>query len=123
MIEDTGERVIPKKMSPMNNLLLEDIARYQFALPYLEGRVLDMACGAGYGTHMIAKQRKKFIDEVIGIDIDPEIIVMQKRSITIRSHRSIFTMLPNQRCQTSLAHLMRLSALKRSSILLRKKTF
>ena len=54
MIEDTGERVIPKKMSPMNNLLLEHIARYQFALPYLEGRVLDMACGAGYGTHMIA---------------------------------------------------------------------
>lgn len=70
MIEDTGERVIPKKMSPMNNLLLEHIARYQFALPYLEGRVLDMACGAGYGTHMIAKQRKKFIDEVIGIDIE-----------------------------------------------------
>ena len=79
MIEDTGERVIPKKMSPMNNLLLEHIARYQFALPYLEGRVLDMACGAGYGTHMIAKQRKKFIDEVIGIDIDPEIIAYAKK--------------------------------------------
>ncbi len=79
MIEDTGERVIPKLMDPMNNLLLEHIARYQFALPYLKGRVLDMACGAGYGTHMIAKQRKKVIEEVIGIDVDPEIIAYAKQ--------------------------------------------
>lgn len=33
MIEDTGERVIPKKMSPMNNLLL-DISHVT-SLPYL----------------------------------------------------------------------------------------
>ncbi|WP_407271762.1 class I SAM-dependent methyltransferase [Radiobacillus sp. PE A8.2] len=79
LIEDTGERVIPAKMKPMNKLLLEHIARYQFALYYInEGRVLDLSCGAGYGTHMIAKEKKDVIYEVVGIDIDPEIITYAK---------------------------------------------
>ncbi|MDQ0159233.1 class I SAM-dependent methyltransferase [Alkalibacillus salilacus] len=78
MIEDTGERVIPKMMDPLNPLLLEHIARYQFALPYLSGRVLDLSCGAGYGSHMIAKRRKKQVDEVVGVDLDPEIIQYAK---------------------------------------------
>ncbi|WP_079477104.1 class I SAM-dependent methyltransferase [Halobacillus salinus] len=74
MVEDTGERVIPAYMDPMNNLLLEHIARYQFALPYVRGRVLDLSCGAGYGTHMVAKGRKNEVDEVVGVDLDQEII-------------------------------------------------
>ncbi|MEQ6376690.1 class I SAM-dependent methyltransferase [Bacillaceae bacterium S4-13-56] len=74
MIRDTGERVIPELMKPMNKLLLEHIARYQFALPYTAGRVLDLSCGSGYGTHMVAKERKNEIDEIIGVDIDEEII-------------------------------------------------
>ncbi|MET3683944.1 2-polyprenyl-3-methyl-5-hydroxy-6-metoxy-1,4-benzoquinol methylase [Alkalibacillus flavidus] len=78
MIDDTGERVIPKKMDPLNPLLLEHIARYQFALPYLHGRVLDLSCGAGYGSHMIAKRRKKQVEEVVGIDLDPDIIQYAK---------------------------------------------
>ncbi|MGM8216649.1 class I SAM-dependent methyltransferase [Bacillaceae bacterium W0354] len=78
MIEDTGERVIPKLMDPLNPLLLEHIARYQFALPYMTGRILDLSCGSGYGTHLIAKKCKERIEEVIGIDIDPEIITYAK---------------------------------------------
>ncbi|PKR77022.1 SAM-dependent methyltransferase [Halalkalibacillus sediminis] len=75
MLEDTGERVIPKEMDPLNPLLLEHIARYQFALPYIKkGRVLDLASGSGFGTHMIAKRRKKQIDEVIGVDIDKDAV-------------------------------------------------
>ncbi|MGP4071491.1 class I SAM-dependent methyltransferase [Piscibacillus sp. B03] len=74
MIEDTGERVVPKLMDPLNPLLLEHIARYQFALDYLYGRVLDLSCGAGYGTHMIAKRRKKEVIEVVGLDLDQEVI-------------------------------------------------
>ncbi|MFQ3545144.1 class I SAM-dependent methyltransferase [Halobacillus rhizosphaerae] len=74
MVEDTGERVIPAFMKPTNNLLLEHIARYQFALHYMRGRVLDLSCGSGYGTHMIAKQCKEDIDEIVGVDIDPDII-------------------------------------------------
>ncbi|MCA0985100.1 class I SAM-dependent methyltransferase [Halobacillus yeomjeoni] len=74
MIEDTGERVIPEFMDPLNTLLLEHIARYQFSLPYMNGRVLDLSCGSGYGTHLIAKRCKSKIDEIIGVDIDEEII-------------------------------------------------
>ncbi|WP_027964876.1 class I SAM-dependent methyltransferase [Halalkalibacillus halophilus] len=78
MLEDTGERIIPNKMDPTNPLLLEHIARYQFALPYLEGRVLDLASGSGYGAHMIAKKRKKQVDEVVGLDLDSEIVTYAK---------------------------------------------
>ncbi len=74
MVLDTGERVIPEYMKPTNKLLLEHIARYQFALPYVSGRVLDLSCGSGYGTHMIAKEKKSQIEEVVGIDLDQEII-------------------------------------------------
>ncbi|WP_181350298.1 bifunctional 2-polyprenyl-6-hydroxyphenol methylase/3-demethylubiquinol 3-O-methyltransferase UbiG [Thalassobacillus sp. CUG 92003] len=74
MVEDTGERVIPAFMKASNKLLLEHMARYQFALPYAHGRVLDLSCGAGYGTHMTAKERKQDVDQVIGVDIDQAII-------------------------------------------------
>lgn len=69
MLEDTGERVIPKKMDPMNHMLLEHIARYTFCTPYVKGRVLDLACGTGYGSIIVAKERKEEIDEIIGVDI------------------------------------------------------
>lgn len=74
MIQYTGERVIPKLMKPTNSLLLEHLARYQFSMEYMKGRVLDLGCGVGYGTHMIAKAKKKQITEAIGIDIDEKTI-------------------------------------------------
>ncbi|WP_078408486.1 class I SAM-dependent methyltransferase [Priestia abyssalis] len=74
MIEYTGERVIPHLMKPTNGLLLEHIARYQFAILYTKGRVLDIACGSGFGSQLVAKAAKKKIDEIIGVDIDPAII-------------------------------------------------
>ncbi|SET06052.1 Methyltransferase domain-containing protein [Salinibacillus kushneri] len=74
MLQDTGERVIPDNMDSMNMLLLEHLARYQFSLPHVHGRVLDLSCGAGYGTQFIAKRLKNEIHEVIGIDIDKDVI-------------------------------------------------
>ncbi|MBB5174004.1 class I SAM-dependent methyltransferase [Texcoconibacillus texcoconensis] len=73
-MEYTGERIIPEKMDPMNGMLLEHIARYYFATNYAQGRVLDIACGAGYGAKMLAKKNKKVIDEIIAVDIDEEAI-------------------------------------------------
>ncbi|AMA73164.1 MULTISPECIES: class I SAM-dependent methyltransferase [Aneurinibacillus] len=73
MLELTGERVIPHLMKPTNGLLLEHLARYYFAIPYAKGRVLDIACGAGYGSHMIAKNGKhgkQIVKEVVGVDVD-----------------------------------------------------
>lgn len=72
MLEDTGERVIPKEMDPMNNMLLEHIARYTFSTPYVKGRVLDIACGSGYGSLKVAKDRKKHMDEIMGVDISED---------------------------------------------------
>lgn len=68
-MEYTGERVIPDRMSPMNGMLLEHIARYQFSLLYLNGRVLDFATGSGYGGQLIAKTLKGTVQEVVGVDV------------------------------------------------------
>lgn len=74
MLKDTGERVIPEKLDIFNELLIEHLARYQFATRYAHGRVLDFACGTGYGSHMIAKKCKKRVKEVIGIDREQDAI-------------------------------------------------
>ncbi|GAA0501562.1 hypothetical protein GCM10008986_31310 [Salinibacillus aidingensis] len=78
MLQDTGERVIPDYMDSTNMLLLEHIARYQFSLSYAKGRVLDLSCGAGYGSQFMAKRLKQNVDEVIGIDIDADVIKYAK---------------------------------------------
>jgi SAM-dependent methyltransferase len=67
----TGERVIPELMKPTNGLLLEHLARYYFSIPYIKGRTLDLACGSGYGTQMIAKACKKVTKDIVGVDVDP----------------------------------------------------
>lgn len=72
MLEYTGERVIPDQMDPMNGMLLEHIARYQFSLLYLKGRILDFASGSGYGSQLIAKNLKRDVDEVVALDISAE---------------------------------------------------
>lgn len=78
VLSDTGERIIPEKMDITNELLIEHIARYHFACQYARGRVLDIACGSGYGSHIIAKKCKKNIDEVVGVDIHTKVIQYAK---------------------------------------------
>jgi len=66
-MEFTGERAIPKEMAENDITLLEHLARYNFAIPYCrDKKVLDAACGAGYGTQMIKA--------VKGVDISEEAI-------------------------------------------------
>jgi 2-polyprenyl-3-methyl-5-hydroxy-6-metoxy-1,4-benzoquinol methylase len=74
VLQDTGERIILEEMKPTNGLLLEHLARYYFALPYAKGKVLDIACGTGYGAKMIAKAKKTDISQILGVDIDEESI-------------------------------------------------
>lgn len=70
LLKDTGERIIPDKMNHMNNMLIEHVARYHFASLFVQGRVLDFACGSGYGTHILAKKCKEKVSEVVGVDIN-----------------------------------------------------
>ncbi|MBU9721336.1 MULTISPECIES: class I SAM-dependent methyltransferase [Bacillaceae] len=74
MLDYTGERVIPEQMKPDNGLLLEHCARYYFASSHVHGRVLDIACGAGYGSKMLLDYSVNKVTEVVGADIDEKAI-------------------------------------------------
>lgn len=65
----TGERLIVGN-SPLE-LEAEHVARYEFAASFCKGKtVLDLGCGTGYGSAIIAKVAK----DVLGIDISREAI-------------------------------------------------
>ncbi|MGF7186107.1 2-polyprenyl-3-methyl-5-hydroxy-6-metoxy-1,4-benzoquinol methylase [Desulfitispora alkaliphila] len=66
----TGERVIPKLMRPDNQLLLEHQARYGFATEFVNGRVLDIACGVGYGAEILLAEAGNRIHGYVGVDVD-----------------------------------------------------
>jgi ubiquinone/menaquinone biosynthesis C-methylase UbiE len=64
----TGERFIP---SIVGNISLEHIHRYRFCLDFTVGKdVLDIACGEGYGSALIAPDARK----VWGVDISVEAV-------------------------------------------------
>lgn len=66
----TGERVIPGMVPPM--LYNEHAARYAFAAPMARGaRVLDLGCGAGYGSHILYNAGAR---SVLGVDISEEAV-------------------------------------------------
>ena len=74
MIEFTGERLIPGEVSA--DLWNEHFARYSLARLYSEQkRVLDVGCGAGYGTAHLAQSAAA----VEAIDISPEAIGYARR--------------------------------------------
>ncbi len=69
MTEFTGERVIPGEVN--DDLWAEHIARYAFAARFAAGaRVLDIGCGAGYGTAELAQRARS----ATGIDIATDAI-------------------------------------------------
>lgn len=62
--EFTGERVIPGRVDP--NLWNEHVSRYHFAATFVRGgNILDIGCGAGYGTALLARGAER----AIGFDI------------------------------------------------------
>jgi len=73
----TGERVIPYEMNPRSGMLMEHIARYEFARQFCKGRVLDIACGVGYGSDILLEEKPE-ITEYIGIDHSEKSIAYAK---------------------------------------------
>jgi len=61
----TGERFLPRQTDPL--LALEHYHRYCFAARFAKNRrVLDIACGEGYGSAFLAQ----WANAVVGIDMD-----------------------------------------------------
>jgi 2-polyprenyl-3-methyl-5-hydroxy-6-metoxy-1,4-benzoquinol methylase len=66
----TGEYLVPGR-SP-RHLEEDHRARYRFARSFATGRrVLDIACGTGYGAHMLANSGAR---EVWGVDLSPQVV-------------------------------------------------
>ena len=63
-MEFTGERYVPSEYGPIK---YEHLHRYAVSLALCEGKsVLDIACGEGYGSSLLARVAKS----VVGVDID-----------------------------------------------------
>ena len=69
----TGERLVP---SVTGDTPVEHLHRYAFAREYVCGKdVLDIACGEGYGSHLLSSVAAS----VIGVDISPDVIAHAHR--------------------------------------------
>jgi O-antigen biosynthesis protein len=73
----TGERIIPGAVDDVLSIT-EHYSRYYFALQYLRSNhhVLDAACGAGYGSEILAD----IAENVIGGDVSEESIGYAKKT-------------------------------------------
>ncbi|WP_321474015.1 methyltransferase domain-containing protein [uncultured Paludibaculum sp.] len=70
MVEFTGERLVPGQVD--QDLLNEHLSRYAFAARLARHkRVLDIACGMGYGSFELSKHAAK----VVGLDVSDEAVV------------------------------------------------
>lgn len=69
------QRVVPGEIP--EHILAEHLARYRFAAAYAIGqRVLDVACGSGYGTRILAESGAS---HVVGVDASDEALDLTRR--------------------------------------------
>ncbi len=68
LVGSAVERVVPGSPGHSEHLVREHLKRYEFAAELVGGlRVLDVACGSGYGTQLLAARAAS----VVGVDIEP----------------------------------------------------
>jgi len=76
----TGEFAIPDK-TPKNEWL-RHVERYKFAAKFVKGKkVLDVACGTGYGSQILLDSGAK---EVIGVDVSKDAISYAKKNYSAK---------------------------------------
>ena len=72
--EFTGERFVP---GVAGEIVYEHVHRYAFARSFAHGRrVLDAACGEGYGTALLAAVAQS----AVGVDIDAEAVLRARET-------------------------------------------
>lgn len=90
ILDYTGERMVPENAD--NVTFWEHIYRYRFAAPFVKGkRVLDIACGEGYGS---AALQKAGAASVIGVDIAPDSVAHAHRKYGIDARVGDATAIP-----------------------------
>lgn len=73
----TGERFVP---SVSGEIEAEHVSRYLFAASLCAGRrVLDVACGEGYGAALLAQ----VASEVLGVDVDEQTVAHAERNYAL----------------------------------------
>lgn len=69
-LENTGERFLPGEMYSAE-MAYDHLTRYRLAERYVEDKeVLDMGCGAGYGTHSLSR----LASNILGVDLSGEAV-------------------------------------------------
>jgi SAM-dependent methyltransferase len=91
MLDVTGERLLPDQQRG-ELVHAEHLARYQFAATLANGlRVLDAACGEGYGTAMIANAGAT---QAVGVDVDAEAVEHAQKRYGLEFRQGDVTKLP-----------------------------
>jgi len=81
LLDWTGERFVP--WAKDGQVRYEHLHRYYLAQNFVKGKnVLDLACGEGYGSFMLAKQAKS----VVGIDNDEKTINHAKEKYVLQKN-------------------------------------
>jgi SAM-dependent methyltransferase len=76
MSEPSLQRIVPDELPPGttgHDTLALHVARYELAARHARGRVLDLACGVGYGTRLVA-DRAAAVTEALGVDVATDAI-------------------------------------------------
>ena len=83
-LENSGERFLP--WTEVDNTHYEHIHRYFFASKFVKDKkVLDLACGEGYGSDILSKTAKS----VVGIDINKTTILHAQRKYLAKNIKFI----------------------------------
>src|SRR6266536_6693906 len=89
-LDDTGERMLPEKAAATT--FWEHIYRYRFATRFVRGkRVLDIACGEGYGTAALSRAGAA---SVIGVDISEETCEHARRKYGVDARQGSADQIP-----------------------------
>lgn len=74
----SGERQVAETV---DGIRADHVGRYTFAAKYVDGLVLDCACGVGYGTYLLSP----FCYEVFGVDVSESAIEFANQHYPIQN--------------------------------------